>query len=209
MRRARIRNTLIFLCVMTLYIIQLKGISSEESSELSGFVYEAETQKGIERAKISLRAGLVTYCATTDSTGKYSVAGLPSGITVPVTVSHPDYKDTVIRTPLKYGAVTGRNFELLSTFLSLLYPNGGESIFAGSEVNIAWYSVGIRTVRLEFSINSGRNWRLIEDGVDADAGGYLWDVPDIPSTDYLIRITDISDDSLSDVSDSVFSNDST
>ena len=97
---------------------------------------------------------------------------------------------------------------LSSTYLKLLCPNGGESIFAGSEVLIRWESVGISRLRLEFSINNGRTWILIADEIAAPGGTYLWDVPDVPSSEYRIRIIDTVEKGLMDVSDETFQNSS-
>jgi len=107
------------------------------------------------------------------------------------------------------GKTTDASIAIESTYLRLVYPNGGEKIFAGSEMLISWVSAGIKTVRLEFSFNSGSDWQIIVPETDASTGYYAWDVPDIPSTGYLIRITDTADDRLRDVSDGLFSNSST
>lgn len=50
---------------------------------------------------------------------------------------------------------------------------------------------------------------LIIEETDAAAGSFAWDVPDIPSSDYRIKITDVSCKELYDVSDGAFSNSST
>ena len=68
---------------------------------------------------------------------------------------------------------------------------------------------GVDSLRIEFSINGGKDWMLIVEEADASSGRYAWDVPDIPSPFYRIKITDVSNRELHDESDGVFSNSST
>ena len=176
---------------------------------LTGCVRDSKTERALFGAQVTLSAGLETYRTKTDKDGHYFFTGIPGGTQFPVSVSCPYYKDVSTHVSIQQGAMIQKDIKLSSLYLHLLYPNGGEKIFAGSEQHISWVSVGITSLRLEFSINSGRDWQLITAHTDASSGSYIWDVPDIPSSEYLIRVTDTANENIYDISDSTFSNDST
>jgi|GEM_PF-750184 len=53
-------------------------------------------------------------------------------------------------------------------------PTGGEVWAAGSTHEVEWESYGVETVDLLLSENGGSSWEIIEGGLVADAGEYLW-----------------------------------
>ena len=84
----------------------------------------------------------------------------------------------------------------------LIRPNGGEEVVANRTFKIAWQmSVHSNNTSLEYSTDGGNNWDYI-DHVSGDTS-YYWDVPDEPSEECLIRITD-TDNGYTDVSDDFF-----
>jgi len=92
-----------------------------------------------------------------------------------------------------------------SATVEVLTPNGGESMDAGSEYQIAWNSTGIETVGIEYSTNSGASWTFIA-YAPAAGGVYTWTVPGVNSDFCLVRVSGSdSDDNPSDASDGVFS----
>jgi hypothetical protein len=91
------------------------------------------------------------------------------------------------------------------TTLTLTSPNGGEAIAAGGIHFISWTSTGtIAAVKLEYSLNNGANYNLIIANTPND-GTHSWSVPDVNSTQALVRISDAADNDPSDVSNAVFS----
>ena len=75
--------------------------------------------------------------------------------------------------------------------IHLVSPNGGEVFNAGERALITWDGVAPETpVRLEYSINAGRTWTIIAEGVTG--GLYSWHVPGTPSTDCLARVSVIT-----------------
>lgn len=86
----------------------------------------------------------------------------------------------------------------------LLEPNGGESWRIGTQHTIRWFSIGVSKVKLEISYNSGSSWALMADTVSADSGRFTYTVYGIPSTECLIKITDVNNPNNTDVSDSLF-----
>jgi hypothetical protein len=74
--------------------------------------------------------------------------------------------------------------------LTLLSPNGGESLEAGKIREIRW-SGGLRAkgVKLEYSTDNGSSYRTIIDRA-ANVGSYPWLVPQDLSDSCLVRISD-------------------
>lgn len=88
--------------------------------------------------------------------------------------------------------------------LVLLSPRGGENWRAGEIKQIRWSQDLISHLRLEYSSNNGSNWILIADNVDASDGVYDWTVPFTPTSQALVRITDLADTTLRRQSVSTF-----
>jgi hypothetical protein len=84
-------------------------------------------------------------------------------------------------------------------------PNGGESLVAETTYNITWYTTGtIDNVKLEYSTNNGTTWTEIIASTPAADLSYTWTVPNEPSNQCLVRISDAANSSTSDTSDAVF-----
>lgn len=83
-------------------------------------------------------------------------------------------------------------------------PNGGEDWLVNSVQNITWTSSNITNVKIDYSTNNGGLWFNVADSVPASSGSYTWTIPNTPSTQCLIRISDAAIASRFDISDSVF-----
>ncbi len=69
-------------------------------------------------------------------------------------------------------------------------PNGGESWTPGSVQNITWQAQSsVGKVKIEYSVN-GTAWNTIISSINAAAGTYSWLVPNTPSTNVLVKISD-------------------
>jgi len=95
-------------------------------------------------------------------------------------------------------------FKIFSTpFTTVISPNGGEDWQVGSSHDITWTSGGTSgDVQIEYSINNGSSWTE-EVASTPDVGTYSWTVPDAPSGNCLVRVSDTDSDP-SDVSDAIF-----
>ncbi|NOG44770.1 MAG: T9SS type A sorting domain-containing protein [Calditrichaeota bacterium] len=91
-----------------------------------------------------------------------------------------------------------------SAQINLTSPNGGEMWLAQSSHSITWSSTSIISVKLEYSLNSGSSWILISDAVSASTGSFNWTIPNVQSTTCLVRISDVANSVLNDVSDGSF-----
>ena len=88
--------------------------------------------------------------------------------------------------------------------IKVLSPNGGESWNANSSQPITWYSSQVNSVKIEYTIDNGYSWSTITNSTPS-VGYFLWSVlPNTPSTNARIRISDATDGYPSDASDSVF-----
>lgn len=90
--------------------------------------------------------------------------------------------------------------------LTILSPNGGEMLLAGTAAEITWQSSGpeIENVRLDYSINMGGNWNLIMSSI-ANTGLFEWNpIPAENSEQCLVRVSDVGGSSTSDASNDVF-----
>ncbi|MCK6392035.1 MAG: GPI anchored serine-threonine rich family protein, partial [Azonexus sp.] len=89
--------------------------------------------------------------------------------------------------------------------LSVISPNGGESLTFGSVFEIQWTSANTSgLVKLELSTDGGASYSLIA-GAETDDGSYHWTVPNVLSSNCLVRISDHADPGCVDVSDNPFS----
>ena len=91
--------------------------------------------------------------------------------------------------------------------ISLLTPNGDESVKIGANYKIKWVSSkDIKNIKLEYTTdyNSSSTWHSIETELSSSAGQYLWTIPDIISTNCKVRIIDNLDPSIYDESDNTF-----
>lgn len=92
----------------------------------------------------------------------------------------------------------------LPTSVTVTAPNGGEKLVPGKIVAIAWTFTGLTELYLEYSPDGGANWKEIAGGVKAADGSYAWVIPDINSTNCLVRVSNSYDMSVRDQSDAVF-----
>jgi hypothetical protein len=72
-------------------------------------------------------------------------------------------------------------------------PNGGEIFITGYTDTLKWMTTGIQNVKLEYSTNNGSSWTIIENSIPAASGKYMWTIPNTPSENCLIKISDVSD----------------
>jgi hypothetical protein len=73
--------------------------------------------------------------------------------------------------------------------VTVTYPNGGETLTAGTSVNITWTSVGsFTTVNLDYSTNGGSTWTNIATNT-ANDGTQAWTVPSTATTQGRVRVS--------------------
>jgi hypothetical protein len=88
--------------------------------------------------------------------------------------------------------------------LKLRSPAGGEFLIAGDTITIQWGSTKIPRIKIEYSTDNGTNWTEIVTGLSSSAGSYGWTIPNESSNQCLVKISDVSDPSVFDISDGAF-----
>jgi hypothetical protein len=79
-------------------------------------------------------------------------------------------------------------------------PRGTETYAGGSKQTIKWVSSGVTNVNLHYSVNGGTNWQPIVGPVPAVDTQYVWTVPNVSTTNLLIRIQSAEDPSVENIS---------
>lgn len=83
-------------------------------------------------------------------------------------------------------------------------PNGGEVWVVGEAEDITWACVNVNDVKIEMSIDNGNTWSTIVDSIP-DTGNYSWVVAAQDSShECLIRISNLANGDIYDISDGVF-----
>ncbi|MHB9028611.1 MAG: outer membrane protein assembly factor BamB family protein, partial [Candidatus Latescibacterota bacterium] len=88
--------------------------------------------------------------------------------------------------------------------VSLSSPDGGETLVAGTVHDITWASSTLSNVKIEYSTNGDSAWSVIAASTNAAAGRHAWTVPDTPSAQCRMRISDAENPSVSDQSNGAF-----
>jgi hypothetical protein len=104
----------------------------------------------------------------------------------------------------KYPTLVRLAPENLVPSVIVLNPNGGEELIVDSDYSINWYSNGVDTVFIEYTTDDGITWLTVSSVQPASSGSYLWSVPNTPSNQCRVKISDKSNSSISDLSDEVF-----
>jgi hypothetical protein len=87
---------------------------------------------------------------------------------------------------------TTSNIQIISPFIVITYPIGGETLVAGDSITIEWRTSSdpqevINGVRIEYTLNEGSSWNYIDLG--ANDFSEDWTVPSISTTSMKIRIS--------------------
>ncbi len=100
--------------------------------------------------------------------------------------------------------VSNGNFSIVHPVITVTKPNGSETYRAGKYYPIHWnWTGGINTVNLYYSTDGGTTWNSIVTGT-TNNGRYLWNVPNISSSNCRIRIVNAQDSESYDISDNNF-----
>lgn len=99
------------------------------------------------------------------------------------------------------------NFTISSSnpTIAVTYPNGGEVFGTSSGQYINWSSYNVANVKIEYSLNNGSSWTTITSSTSASSGSYYWNVPSTTTSSALIRVSDVSNSTINDISNSTFS----
>jgi hypothetical protein len=80
-------------------------------------------------------------------------------------------------------------------------PNNVQTWAAGSTKAIEWTTTGsVGNLKIEYSTNGGSSWIVVTNSTTND-GTYSWTIPKAPSLNCFVRLTSVSNPSISDISD--------
>jgi hypothetical protein len=131
-------------------------------------------------------------------------------------------KGVVIDSTTYYPPPTGARFEFIdevtaNTFIPILSkgclgaaikltsPNGGEKWYVDENHDITWYTLIFDSnVKIEYSTNSGTSWSTVIASTPND-GTHTWTIPNAPSANCRVKVSDAADGAPWDRSDADFS----
>ncbi len=108
-------------------------------------------------------------------------------------VGYPQYYD------ISYGT-----FTIFQPTITVLKPNGGENWKVSLTDTIKWTSEHTQYVKIEITTNNGTDWATISGSAPASSGSYIWTIPNTPSTNCKVRITQPYDPAIGDTSNNTF-----
>ncbi len=175
---------------------KIKDLSAIASARCRVNFYYDDKNHLIETKEIYIPVGLPGYAEINWDTQNYFVKKYK--IIASITNSNPIESNlNNNESDIEYELYSSSNTALLS-------PNGGENWLVGSTQNITWTSSGVTNVKIENTTNNGTTWTQIIASVAATPASYSWTVPNTPSTNCKVRISDASNASVTDVSNNVF-----
>ena len=82
-------------------------------------------------------------------------------------------------------------WDFVTTNVDLTFPYGNEKFNPGDVQLIQWDvdKANTQNFTIEYSVNNGGNWNLIDNNVDAQSRHYAWNVPNVTTEAGVIRIT--------------------
>ena len=93
----------------------------------------------------------------------------------------------------------------LPQIIQLTSPNKYDSLIGGQKITIKWSGNNLDNIDLLYSLDSLRTWKIIDSNISAQAIGYDWKIPNIPTGYGKVMIRDTKNNSLNDISDTCFS----
>jgi len=87
----------------------------------------------------------------------------------------------------------------------VLWPNGEERLVAGVTNTVVWKTIEgaqMSHVRIEYSLDDGQSWHEL--GIVDNTGSCEWAVPVVESNQCLVRISNLNNSAVGDMSDAAF-----
>lgn len=83
--------------------------------------------------------------------------------------------------------------------------NGGEIFQISTKRFIIWQAQpSVANVKIEYSVDGGNNWLTVINSTPAATGSYAWNVPNNPSVNCFIRVSNAANASQNDISNAAF-----
>ena len=88
--------------------------------------------------------------------------------------------------------------------ITVVSPNGGETLRAGTTVPVQFTATGVTNVLMQYSIDAGATWKTLQYSVEAAKGQIDWKVPYSASKTCLVRASSSRNASIADTSNAMF-----
>ena len=88
------------------------------------------------------------------------------------------------------------------TAINLLEPLDGYTLQLFNKYSIVWKANNVNYINIDYSTDNQNTWRTIINYYPAEADTFLWTVPELPSGNIYIRISDSFNPEIYDRSDS-------
>jgi len=99
---------------------------------------------------------------------------------------------------------TYNEFIVGATYIALSSPVGNEKWQAGTMHQINWTSGKVTNVKIEYSTDAGSSWINIIGSYPASSGKYYWVLPNVNSTQCLVRVSSTASSAVYGISSEVF-----
>lgn len=139
----------------------------------------------------------------------FRLEAAPSTLVSPLSVDYDDADNhSTFGSPNQWGMQEMyllRSVAAAASTLTVLSPNGSETIAAGTFFNITWSSTGtVGGVIIEFSTNNGATWSEVYPPAIGNTSVYSWLVPVVESQQCLVRVKNAANTAITDVSNATF-----
>lgn len=130
-----------------------------------------------------------------------------------ITANSTDYDDgddfSTFGSPNRWGSQSFGKLRPVLTApaatLTLLAPNGGETVAVGDMIDVTWESESVSgAVRVEFSFDGGYSWTEVFPPNVGNTGAHTWLVPLVDAPQALVRVSSTTCPAVFDVSDASF-----
>jgi hypothetical protein len=180
------------------------------NSPNGGELWQAGTTQNINWVSANTSSRFYVYYSLNNGTNWNSISSytysqninwsIPNTPATACQIKVVDYDNTCIKD------ISNANFSIVPGIPQLTSPNGGESLYYGSNYSINWTSEYFYAsyVSLSYSVDSGATWLPIA-WVTNNSGSYTWNVPNNFSNKCLIKVNEYNNPANFDISNAVFS----
>jgi hypothetical protein len=160
------------------------------SNNIANVLIEYTTDNGI--------SWLTVVASTPASSGRY-LWTIPNTPSTQCKVRITSIADTTLK------CTSSNPFTIaLLPFIKLNSPNGGENWKVNEIDTIKWINNLVSNVKIEYTTDNGISWLNVIASTPASSGNYPWTIPNTPSTQCKVRITDIADTTINSTSSNAF-----
>jgi peptidoglycan/xylan/chitin deacetylase (PgdA/CDA1 family)/predicted 3-demethylubiquinone-9 3-methyltransferase (glyoxalase superfamily) len=184
-------------------VIAITSPNGGETWRVGGIDTVKWTSSNITYAKIELTTNNGTSWSTIKDSASASVRCyvwmIPDSISTQCKVKLTDIADTSIK------SMSAATFTISPIpVITITSPNGGETWRVGGIDTVKWTSSNITYAKIELTTNNGTAWSTIKDSASASVRCYAWRIPNSPSTQCKVRLTDIADTSIRSICGNTF-----